>query len=223
MPEPAIDLTRGLELWVDLAPRYWDAQRNQIMDKSGYGRHPEASGGPTVGVEGPDDFEAVSFDGTDDEFNFAGHQLFTQNHTFFAIVKVDDKNVGDVQRIVESAVGVDTRLSEYQGNWRLGLVDSGSNETAATISAEADVWTRLVGTYDGTNIRLFDGTTTAIATWSSSMRDRSGDNNSIGYDGTNDGRYLQGDIAVVGAWSRVLTWAEVQHLSRVTAPRRAIA
>jgi hypothetical protein len=75
MPNPTIDLQRDCELFVDFDSDYFDSQRNKILDRSGNGRHPEAQGGPTLGANGPDGFEAVSFDGSDDRFSLDNSTL----------------------------------------------------------------------------------------------------------------------------------------------------
>lgn len=52
-----------------LSTTYFDSGKSELSDHSGYDRHAVASGGPSVGVEGPHEFQAVSLDSSDDHFD----------------------------------------------------------------------------------------------------------------------------------------------------------
>jgi len=216
---PTIDLQRGLEVWYDLSSKYFDSQNNRMQDKSGYGRHAEASGGLTVGVEGPDSFEATSFDGSDDVFGTGDSLAVSGAQTVFAIAKMDVLD-GGRHIIVGNDDGTNGYALRTKSNNDLNFYIRGSTNSVVSWSGvETNVWYRILAYHDGmTTFLVVDGD---LKTTDDTLsgQNTGDDNTQIGNYPRNDHDF-QGDIAAVARWSRALSWSEIQYLTDFTGPRR---
>jgi len=226
MPEPTINLQKALELWVDFGTQYWDDQRNQIQDHSGYGRHATASGGPTIGVDGPDDFEATSFDGSDDNFDVGDPVAVSGPQTVATLVRYrsrgnqywlgnDDGSSG--WRIWVNAFDGRASVSFWDGNGDSVVLPT----TGVRTPTDRFVWHILH--WDGETLSFIWGDDARGGTFVENSTSVS--THTVGADamqiGDSAGSHLDGDCAIVGRWSRALSWSEMQYLNRLTAPRRA--
>lgn len=221
----AINLQKDLEVWYDFDSRYWDAQRDLIQDRSGYGRHAEASGGPTIGVEGPNDFEAASFDGSDDGFNVGDKLNESNNQTNFALVKVDNHDDNyNVANNFDGSFGEGFWIRiEDDGVVRWSLKD-GDNSNIYNLSPEMDFtqWRTIIGMFrESTSYLIIDGELVGTETADDSNLKKGESNVHIGIE-PNDSDPLDGSIATFARWYRPLSWAEIQYLNNLTAPRRAM-
>jgi hypothetical protein len=232
MPNPTIDLQRDCELWCDFDTDYFDSQRNKILDRSGNGRNPEASGGPTLGANGPDNFEAASFDGSDDLFD-------TGYKNDFAIT--DDWSIFVNAKARSGATAASSALllsGSFSGSLGIQIDDSGrleagvrdkSNNSLITdsIFVETDEFFSAVARFDASQnkltVRVDNGDVTSESL-SGGFTDQLGSATwKIGNPGSVSGgsKFFDGEMASCALWQRNLTDAEIDSLFRLTEPRRA--
>jgi hypothetical protein len=223
MPEPTINLQKDLELWVDFDTTYYDGQRNRVQDRSGHGRHPAASGGPTFGQQGPNSFEAVSFDGVDDKFSYRSPTSFDFSvSTIFCLFKANNSDRGD------GPLGVNQRFVEIDHANRAFVTYNDSSNTSIKYpdcgsvvggNGTQNEWIYFILRRDLPNGliqtltedgELFDERT-AAGTQATNDRIVLGE----GFDN------LKGEIAFFAFWERFLSSAEIQAVSRLTGPRRS--
>jgi len=222
MPNQTIDLSRDCEAWYDFDTDYFDAQRGQIQDRSGYGRHAQANGGPTVGVEGPDSFEAARFDGSDDYFN-TGH-TFDQTGSSVTVHAVFNSNDRSKAQAIWDQSGSDSGiLLRYRGinnNFISVVKNSSDNSLIRQSQGPENEWASATLRYDGSTHSLFVNGN-LIGTDTISVDQKSNDTAHIGSASFAPPRdTFDGEIAFVGRWSRALSDAEREYLNRLTAPRR---
>lgn len=224
----AINLQDGLEAWYEFDSNYFDSQRNVIEDQSGYGRYAEASGGPTVGVNGPNDFEAASFDGSDDEFNGQRLGIDVPNKSF-AVTSIFRAEAGD-DRSGLAMAGSNADVYGLQAdihveNLQFGVND-GSNDVRVKTDINYNTWYVATGVLDATQneCRLYlDSELRGTEGGLSNVNDINEDPFNIGaaqrLTGASNVNY-KGDVAMVAVHSRVLSDAEIEYLNDLTAPRR---
>jgi len=220
MPEPTINLQKDLELWVDFDTTYYDGQRNRVQDRSGHGRHPAASGGPTFGQQGPNSFEAVSFDGVDDFFN-TNTRLGADEQSVFAIVKPAAADLDGNQHEILDGSGNSGYTLGFN-NKRIGwALEDGTNSTVGVgRSVSSGKWYSVAGIWDLKRIKLFVNGVMSdkkpLTTHNQGTVDTI-----IGSNNVRSGSFINGEIATVARWHRVLSDAEIQALNNLTGPRRS--
>jgi len=215
-----INLRKGLEAEYYLDSRYYDSGAGEMSDLSGNGRHATASGGPTVGVEGPDDFEATSFDGSDDYFSLSSPIEIDDTQTLFAKVKPANTNVVISNGNPSSGEGLFLLRTIAGPQFEMLVRDANGDSVTAKLPFDYGEWYTVVALYDGSQISLRVGQSVKNMPIDS-IKTPTTDNFTIAsYPGGNN--YLDGDIAHAGYWSRDLSDAEIQQLNRLTAPRRAM-
>jgi hypothetical protein len=238
MPNPTIDLQRDCELFVDFDSDYFDSQRDKILDRSGNGRHPEASGGPTLGANGPDNFEAASFDGSDDKFS-----LNSFNET--GKIPVGEKLTASVLFTVPSGssggtlIGARSR-SDFEG-WKVTIENNNSTLEVSTVFIdngdlvsivpnspplgsvdEAILFQIKINNDDGIIKELSNGDLIRETNYSVDgpvIPDE--DESILGSDATGSDGFFEGNVSFVTIHSRELNSAEDAELTRLTEPRRA--
>jgi hypothetical protein len=235
MPNPTIDLQRDCELWCDFDTDYFDSQRNKILDRSGNGRNPEASGGPTLGVNGPDSFEAASFDGSDDFFDTTITGLADATGiTLHTIVKINSPVPASEDYALvfipetDSFGVISFKISEQFGDFEPTII-LGDGDDLIICSALGIP----VGEYVGLTARIDVGGDVTVLNNNDDSAGAEGNNKDIsqlGPIGSNvdigsgavrgDG-FLDGNVVFSAIWSRVLNDAEIEYLNRLTEPRRA--
>jgi hypothetical protein len=236
MPRPTIDLQRDCELWCDFDTDYFDSQRNKILDRSGNGRHPVAEGGPTLGVNGPDNFEAASFDGNDDKFVLEDNGTFgiTDKVSLLITIKVPKAPFGagaankgligkgnGGQLFGSSTEGIYLGINRFDNT--LQLVSAGSlGRTTHVI--EGDKFVTVVCVVNATNgVQSIsvggENVSKSVGGIDSLSTDKGAAIGNIKSSAGN--REVAADIAQAGIWSRVLSDAEIEYLNRLTEPRRA--
>ena len=106
-------------------------------------------------------------------------------------------------------------IMRYDDNWIAFIIDEqhGKQEAWAkdTQPVPLGVWHHLVGTYDGTNVRIYvDGVEeTENPTTASRMGDATGHSVGIGENLDKTGRHVEGDIDDITIWDRVLTPGQI--------------
>jgi len=223
MPNRTINLYDGLEALYYFDSDYFNNGSDEISDQSGYGRHAEAKGGPTVGVEGPDDFEATSFDGSDDYFDIdsVANDEPLSEVTATALVKQQTTNNDNEEYV--SVGGFDfTLFKNSSERVAFKIWDTANTSFAAVTQVPANKYHVLAGVHDGDSIRVFrDGDLQAVESTDGNDIRNSGNEAAIGALASGSNNYINADIAFVGVWYRALSGAEIEHLSHLTAPRRA--
>lgn len=219
----AINLTKDLEALYYFDEQNFDSQRNLLRDHSGYGRHATASGGPTVGVEGPNDFGATGFDGSDDQF-VADSGLGGNKY---------EVSISWVRNIPENDIQ-NNDLGFFENGLVLNYRNVGSNVVLESTAQDGndDIklnpdWFSAPEPYTGWQSEHFvfgNGVWkwyVGNTLWQT--RGMSGPlyDSSIINIGNKSPEYFSGDIAFFGSWSRALADAEIAQLNRLTAPRRA--
>lgn len=208
MTNRTINLYDGLEALYYFDTDYWDGGANEISDVSGNERHATASGGPTVGANGPKDFEAASFDGTDDYFDPPNDMsVLGQEFTVFAIHDFS----GWIFDSDDGSGGYSLKGDSF------AVRDDNSNNNAVTVSNATNV---IVGRFDNGTLMCTNGDEKNVKkagiTASQTVQDATiGVNNNFQF-------ISDGIISVYACWTRTLNDAEVDALTRLTAPRRSL-
>jgi len=221
MTQQTINLYDGLEALYYFDEDYFDGTANEIKDKSGYGRHAQANGGPTVGVEGPDSFKAARFDGSDDYFN-TGH-TFDQTGSSVTVHAVFNSNDRSKKQDIWDQSGSDSGISlRYRGidnNFISVVKNSSDNSLIRQFQGPENEWASATLRYDGSTHSLFvNGNLMGTETISVGQSNDAAHIGSASFAPPRD--TFDGEIAFVGRWSRALSDAEREYLNRLTAPRR---
>jgi hypothetical protein len=222
MPNPTIDLQRDCELFVDFDTDYFDSQRNKILDRSGNGRNPEAFGGPTLGTNGPDNFEAASFDGSDDRFQ--SRQILTSDplDSFSAFTLALARPVGQ-RAVLWSQLRPTFRLGTNGDRFELFVLEDGQGPAnVSSVRPEKNEFFSVYLQYNSNQEQI-----TSILNGGDEIITRSiklgldNEEYTIGSRSKFDDQPWNGNIAFHGFWSRTLSDAEIEYLNRLTEPRRA--
>lgn len=191
---------------------YWsfeDGAGTKATDFSGNGNHGTLTNGPTWadGRFG----KAASFDGTDDYVNIASMTgLPSGMMTVSAWVKISThKNYNNIVGHEWTASNGSWLLfSNSSGNVYFGIYDT-SQHTASVTGLSAGVWHHIVGTYDGSVIKIYsDGVAGSSTALGGATLDNAGQvtiSNSVG-------SVFSGQIDDVRIYSRVLPEAEIRNL-----------
>lgn len=132
--------------------------------------------------------------------------------TIGAWVKKDSAQTGKIAIVTKSDESYILRF--IGGNEPAFIIEheTGGEKTAESgITVSNDVWYHLVGTYDGTNVKIYvDGVDeTDIPTTATGMEDGSSYNLGIGENLQNPGKYLDGQIDDISIWDQALTADQV--------------
>ncbi len=218
MTQQTINLYDGLEALYYMDPTYFDGTANEIKDKSGHGRHAQASGGPTIGVNGPDSFEATSFDGSDDKFDVGEPLDSSEALCIFCVAKPN--SVNGVTRIADTDDGAGFALRFDNGEIDFFVRDaSGGGPNVEFNDVNTGTFYSIVAVWTGQKIQLIINGDLKGET-SVSTRSTATSNLTIGA-ATDNSEFVNGDIATYAQWHRSLSDAELEYLNRLTAPRRA--
>jgi hypothetical protein len=227
MVQPDIDLQRDCELWCDFDIDYFDSQRNKIRDRSGNGRNPAASGGPTLGANGPDSFEAASFDGSDDSFETPTISHDVSELTVHTIVtpEVESKSSGIIYAAT-SEFDFSLRYrdnNEFRADVTANIPGGGTDFQSINFSASPRESIRITHIFDNGIQKMFvNGELVGqnnLAGPTIAPKNSSARIFIIGSNGS--GKVFTGSITMVAEWSRVLNASEIEYLNRLTEPRRA--
>lgn len=190
---------------------------NKVYDRSPYGSHGTITGATWTRLKSG--LWCLTFDGLDDkvEVSDANHLDIADAITDEAWVKLEYYASGTSMKIIFSK----------EGNYSGGLVEQnvasgsqvhpqyrliiGSNPQYAHATTDiSDSWTHLVGTYDGSYIRLFINGVLSAETTASGTIDPNNEPIHIGGGVTQ--RYAKGSIAILRKYNRALSAIEIQNL-----------
>jgi len=214
MTQQTINLYDGLEALYYMDPTYFDGTAGEIKDKSGHGRHAQASGGPTIGVEGPDSFEATRFDGSDDKF--IREEDAQTPITVLTIVKPSSEMTDGGKYQIIGDVNFNTVIGINGQSWNWFNGNPGASMGTVEDITPNEWYTVIWRATSSTRTDVFVNSVQKRArTYSSEIFPKL---TNIG-EGTHT--YFKGDMAVIGIWHRAISKAEIEYLNRLTAPRRA--
>ena len=227
MTQRTINLYDGLEALYYFDSDYFDGTTGEIEDKSGHERHATAQGGPTVGVNGPNDFEAASFDGNDDKFVPSGRLRPSNNGESFCVFLISRANDTGSPEVPVGTVnnnnkGFDIKHDMVDNSMSANVADTNNVFHGEEISVDPTQYVAHALNIDGTS-----GYTYTVNGESKRQEFTSGEvynigprELQIGIRTTSNG-YFNGDIALAAVWSRALSHSEIERLNDLTAPLRA--
>ncbi len=217
MPEPTINLNKGLQALYYFDEQNFDNQRNLMRDHSGHGRHLDAVGGVTVGVEGPDSFEAAAIP--------SGASLQTDPVTL-SYGSTDEITVAITYKLtgsedarplehLEATRGFKLRIDKPDDIFDWTVYD-GTNASRVRKFATPDIgdWTTDVVTFENNNQKIIRNGGLLGQDTNTNISSLLSPTNIILSDQI-------ADIAFASVHNRVLSSAEIEYLNRLTAPRRA--
>jgi hypothetical protein len=221
-----INLRDGLEALYYFGENDFDPQRNQLQDHSGYGRHATANGSPTVGVNGPNDFEAANFSGGNSGDYFAVPSGF---------IDVDDFSISCLIKAPLSADGSGTSIlntdnvdSDHlqlrytaNGSIKFGIGESGVKfDVTSTQGYHDDEYHTITAVREGNEIRLYIDSNLVNSNSNSNIGSVSNNNPYIG--AKRDGsKNFSGEMAFVMYHTRAVSYSEIERINDLTAPRRS--
>lgn len=218
MTEPTINLQKDLEVWTDFTTEYYNDRQNKVQDKSGYGRHGQLENGATLGVSGPQSFDAVSFDSGGENVRYAAGENVINDPPFSAAILLNNDQDNNPREIFGSVNVTNSGWAIVQEsggrNYKVRIDNQG---LTAIASVEVGNWQFLGFSYDGSKVVTFyDGLASRIRDGLSGFTAHGSDLQL----GNTESQFF-GDVAFVGLWSRVVTGAEFRYMNELTAPRRA--
>lgn len=225
---PAINLQHGLESLYTFDTLDYDGQRNIVRDRSGHGRHLSLTGGVTTGVQSPVG-QAASLDGADDSGYWDGEYPNHANVTVAALIRADGSS-GALQG--DSGIVSHTRnTGGISGGWAMehdGFTFADAN--GDTVKFE-DVYSPLVDEWEFRVVRVDDtdgwtdlwqnGDQKARKTYPTPRSSPGAYGIGVGVEDPENPsrRWYPGEIAFAASWRRLLSVAEIQHATRMTARR----
>jgi hypothetical protein len=226
MTQRTINLYDGLEALYYFDSDYFDGTTGELKDKSGHGRHATANGGPTVGVNGPNDFKAASFDGTDDFFGSSfGFGTHHQEFTVAVLVQYRElSNSAGIFNIDDDGTWLNYREAFDDWEWSVRDEDGTFKAGNANINVAPyeNTWEVLTGGFDPIDSSsgefFLKSHTTQNQNREELNRTLQQYSNSVQI---NQDRDYDGSIAFAALWTRVLTDAEREYIGNLTAPLRA--
>jgi hypothetical protein len=222
MSNPTIDLSKDLEAFYDFDTRYWDPQRNELKDQSGYARHTEAVGGPSIGVQSVDDWEAAAMDGIDDRFDCPTSLGVSGAQTL--LMYIQNGPQGWPRELFDN-IGTNDGTKVIQddpGDLFVRIYDGAGTQQEFQASAGIPDETGLVGfIYDGSEVSVVRNSTVDTVGSLASNSPGTGNATIIGNDsGGNDaGEY---NLIWFFRASRAINEAEFKYLTKSTSLRRAM-
>ena len=212
-------VTDGLVLALDAGnTKSYPGSGTTWTDLIGNGNNGTLTNGPTFSSA---DGGAIVFDGTDDVVIVANMSTFAPTavtfetwfkHTYSAGYK------GLIDKGRDNYEGYSLNIDEISRKTRF-KVRVGSSNKAVSCSTEYvdDVWNHVVGTYDGTDLKIYlngslDGTTNAPGTMGSNTID-------VRIGSTNDDIEYDGNIAISRIYNRALTATEITQNYNATKGR----
>jgi hypothetical protein len=167
-------------------------------------------------VNGPDNFEAASFDGNDDKFSLSDRFDIPDGEpwSIFTIAKpVDGFN-----RVPVVSQGNEPTLRYVTDTNKIEFLENDFDTVGVNIRPIGGEFNTLVFSCDGATFNVFlngefEGSTPSISTTKLRI-------NHIGAR-ADSGVFGNIDMATIGVWNREFNDAEIEYLDRLTEPRRA--
>lgn len=219
MTERAINLYDGLEALYYFDSSYFDGTANEVKDKSGYNKHAQARGAPTIGVSGPQSFEAASFDGSDDGFET---DFFKPESEFTITIRYKISQHKDFNRLWDNGGSVNFYLTN-EGGLRIFIWDDA--DTRYQMSGgiiDTGKWYNSTLLWDGADVHLY--VNNELISTIDGFGDTVQETNQVVFLGMNSNisNYLNGSMVYSGWWSRALNYSELTFLNNMTSPRRQL-
>lgn len=213
-------LAQGLVGYWKMDEASWNGTTGEVIDASGDGNNGTSANGATTGAgkygngggfDGIDDFVNV---GTGSDLNISSNSI-----TVSAWVKANSIGSNSVGIVSKGKTGV----TPQQG-YALGTLSTGtkmrfypmgpqSDYVEATSTISTGQWVHYLGTYDGSNIKMYiNGQLDASAPSSASMITSDGPLVIGRWYGNYDGYYFNGAIDEVRIYNRALSEGEVRSL-----------
>jgi hypothetical protein len=161
---------------------------------------------------------SMYFDGTGDEVDFSSSTFGTglSNFSVSAWAKFDGSSVYECIASVDGVGGRVWQLFQWSSNRGLAFQLFNNSGTGAVTPVNSfinasNTWYHVVGTYDGSNIRLYvNGNLEATVAQTGTVRASTAENLKIGSNGYNED--LEGNISNVSLYNKALTQAEIIRL-----------
>jgi len=161
---------------------------------------------------------SMYFDGTGDELDFSSSTFGTglSNFSVSAWAKFDGSSAYECIASVDGLGGRVWQLFQWSSNRGLAfqLFNNSGTGVVTPINSfinASNIWYHVVGTYDGSNIKLYvDGNLEATVAQTGTIRASTAENLKIGNNGYNE--YLDGNISNVSLYDKTLTSTEVLKL-----------
>lgn len=214
--EPALPIipsyipTNGLVAWYPF--------NGTANDMSGTGNHGTVSGAILTVDRSGNNNSAYSFNGNSDFIEVSDNQSidFTNQMSFCAWYK-PDLPVQETQMILGKGWSFSHtgfyNFGIHQGGPAFGLNDGVQNYAAWYSTPVVDGWHFIVGTYDGTILKIYvDGVKKEEVSATLSLQNSQNTPLSIGREAVDLGRYFAGDIDDIAMWNRPLTQQEITQL-----------
>ena len=184
-----------------------------ITDSSGLENNGTQSGGVTYGTTGKLN-TAIGFDGTNDRIDIFNSQSLNITGAITIEAWVNMTAAGDVPRIVSKGFASAYELQAHLSVPRFVLTKSGGETFAkGTTNIVDSKFHHIVGTWDGTNMRLYVDANLEKTTALASPIDTTTKNVSIGARGGGATlNFFPGSIDEVAIWNRSLSTEEIQKL-----------
>jgi len=205
-------LRQDCELWATFDAEDVDPSRGIVRDRSGKGRTLEASGGPTYGLSSPVG-EAVGFDGVDDEF--ISPAIVDRPFSISVIFRIN--NGGVFQSISGDDNGAEGFRVDLTDENRVRFLPRDADGDASGIQTSPipeGTFVRVTSVLDPSEQRVYLGDGLSDSQSLSSYTEGTSDFR-IGRTQAFD-RFLDGEIAFLGLWSRALSDDEIEELTRMT-------
>jgi len=207
-PTPTSSLYGGLVAYYAL-----DDTTGDVLDASGNG-HNGTNNGPTRNVTGKIN-KSFSFDGDDDYINLgSGIPNITAGVTISTWIYPDFTDMSGIWTVILER--------SYDACWSLMKPNDGSKITmrvwasgearATSGTLDSNVWTHVVGTYDGSYVRIYINGTEANATAHTGSLNSNTGNVHIGYDTTHNVSAWSGKLDEIAIWNRCISANEVNEL-----------
>ncbi len=152
---------------------------------------------------------ALDFDGIDDMVDCAGSESLDPGDAVTLSVWVNPDQVPSGEVGIAGKYFDQYLLSFYKYGRCWWYVGSGGNNCNATLPV--GVWSHVVGTFDGTTMRLYINGEQVAEQASSFSTVPSGNNFWVGRHQSGEGTYFDGKVAAVKVYSRALSAAEVEN------------
>ncbi|MFC6955250.1 PKD domain-containing protein [Halorubellus litoreus] len=203
---------------------YWPLDEDRgptAADASGTGNDGSVQGDPAMGQSGIHGSSSYGLDGSNDWVRVPDDSSLelsrTDEATVSAWVRKDSAQSGWIAIAQHSDQSYNLQFTNgdvpaftiYDGGWQTAQADS---------SLQTGRWYHVVGTFDGSTVRLYVDGVLVDTTSASYIADAGGTDLGLGENVEQSGRHLDGDLDEVRIYERAISTADVRALYNGTAP-----